>query len=314
MQDFHMLREAVTALNQETKAGRDAAGMLLKLPIEDWQVILDAQPHLMGLGTVEVLLDATREELDRDPGRALAITTFVVGYLDRIVAPRELEVIRLRVFGMAWKEYGNALFSTAALEEAAHAARRARMILGAHSALAVDHASATLLLALVLNAQARHTEADGLLAESEEVFAAHSDKMRWLYTIESRAVVLSNQNRDEEALAFWQLARAEAERIEDARELARIENNIGRCAAKLGRLQDAMLHLEDAARRFDSLKMDAEVQRARASIADVLQRAGNDAEALSTLLRIQQECGRRQMHELVRTIAEKIDELQEAAR
>jgi len=309
-----MLSEAVTSLNEEAKAGREAARMLLKLPIEDWQVILDAQPRLLGIGAVEVLLEAAREELDRDPGRALALTTFLVGYLDSIVAPRELDVIRQRIFGLAWKEYGNALFATGSLEEAAHAARRARTILDAHPALAVDHASATMLLALVVNAQEHPSEAESLLAECEDIFAAHGDKTRWLYTIELRAMILFDEGHLEEALALWHRAHAEAERIEDLHELARIQNNIGHCAAKLGRLEEAMRHLEEAAQRFATLGMDAEVQRARLCIADVLERAGNDAEALATLHSIQQECGRRGMHRLVRTIAEKIDELEGATK
>jgi len=314
MHDIHMLGEAVTALNEEARAGREAAGMLLKLPIGDWQVILDAQPRLLGIGAVEILLDAAREELDRDPGRALALTTFLVGYLDSIVAPRELDVIRQRIFGLAWKEYGNALFATGSLEEGAHAARRARTILNAHPALAVDHASATMLLALVVNAQKRHSEAESLLSECEEIFAAHGDKTRWLYTIELRAMIMFDEGRLEEALALWYRARAEAERIENLHELARIQNNIGHCAARLGRLEEAMRHLEEAAQRFAALQMDAELQRASFCIADVMERAGNDAEALATLHRIQQECGRLRMHRLVHTIAEKIDELEEATK
>jgi tetratricopeptide (TPR) repeat protein len=307
-----MFEEAVTALNEETKAGREAARMLLKLPIEDWQVIVEAQPQLIGIGAVEVLLDAAREEFDRDPGRALALTTFLVGYLDSIVAPRELDVIRQRVFGLAWKEYGNALFATGSVEEAAHAARRAQTILDAHPGLAVDHASATLLLALVLNAQKHHAEAKALLPECESIFVAHGDKTGWLCAIQLRAVILNDEGRLDEALELWHQARAEAERINNLNELARIQNNIGHCAAKMGRLEEAMQHLEEAALRFTALHMDAEFQRARFCIADVLKRAGNDAEALATLLRIQQECGRRGMHRLFRTIADKIDELEEA--
>jgi hypothetical protein len=59
------------------------------------------------------------------------------------------------------------------------------------------------------------------------------------------------------------------------------------------------------------LQMDAEVYRARFCIADVPKRAGNDADALATLHHIQQECGRRGMHRLVRSITEKIEELEE---
>jgi tetratricopeptide (TPR) repeat protein len=309
-----MFGEAVTALNEETKAGREAARMLLKLPIEDWQVILDAQPRLIGIGAVEVLLDAAREEFDRDPSRALALTTFLVGYLDSIVAPHELDVIRRRIFGLAWKEYGNALFATGSVEEAAHAARRAQTILDAHPALAVDHASATMLFALVLNAQEHHSEAEALLPECENIFVAHGDKRGWLYAIQLRAVILNDEGRLDEALALWHRARGEAERTKNLHELARIQNNIGRCAATLGRLEEAMRHLEEAALRFEELQMDAEVLRARFCIAGVLERAGNDAEALATLHRIQQECGKRGMHRLVRTIADKIDKLEEATK
>lgn len=307
-----MLKEAVTALNEEAKAGREAARMLLKLPIEDWQVILDAQPRLIGIGAVEVLLDAAHEELDRDPGRALALTTFLVGYLDSIVSPRELDVIRQRIFGLAWKEYGNALFATGSLESAAHAARRARTILDAHPALAVDHASATMLLALVVNAQKHHSEAESLLPECENIFAAHGDKTGRLRTIQLRAMILSEQGRLDEALALWRRARAEAERIGDFHETARIQNNIGHCAAELGHLEEARGYLEEAAQRFSALQMDAEHQRAMYSIAEVQKRSGNYAEALATLHRIQQECGKRGMHRLVQAIAEKIDDLAEA--
>jgi tetratricopeptide (TPR) repeat protein len=309
-----MFEEAVTALNEETKAGREAARMLLKLPIEDWRVILESQPQLIGIGAVEVLLDAAREEFDRNPGRALALTTFLVGYLDSIVAPRELDVIRQRIFGLAWKEYGNALFATGSVEEAAHAACRAQMILGAHPALAVDHASATMLLALVLNAQEHHTEAEALLPECENIFEAHGDKTGWLRAIQLRALILTDEGRLDEALLLWHRARAEAERIKNPHELARIENNIGRCAAKMGRLEEAMQHHQKAALQFAALHMDAEVKRAKYCIADVLKGAGNDAEALTTFLRIQQECGRLGMHRLVRTIAEKIDKLEEATK
>lgn len=309
-----MLRQAVTTLNEETRTGGETARMLLKLPVEEWPVIVDAQPQLMGIGAVEVLLDAAREEFDRNAGRALAITTFIVAYLDRIDVPRELEVIRIRISGTAWKEYGNALYAVTAWEEAAHAARRARNILEAHPALSVDRASATVLLALVLNEQGRQAEAEALLAECEDVFASHGDKRRWLSAIETRAVILSNdEQRLPEALPLWHRARAEAERIHDLREAARIQNNIGRCAAKLGRWEEALAHHEDAERRFEELHMDGELQRARAAIAEVRRQVGTDPDAdiLAELHQIQRECGRRQMHELVRALAETMDEIQE---
>ena len=120
----------------------------------------------MGIGTLKLLLEYAHDELDRDPGQALAIATFVCEEVERVQVSPALAIIHHRVRGTAWKEYGTALFMAGEMLDARRAAERAIAAL-AEPGLVLDRAAAQLLLALVQNAMRDHDAALASLAESQ---------------------------------------------------------------------------------------------------------------------------------------------------
>jgi tetratricopeptide (TPR) repeat protein len=255
---------------------------------------------------LEALLDVAHRELDDDPGRALATTAFVLEQLEGPVPPASL-------CGRAWKEHGTALYMAGRYEEALQASERAGTILANDPALAADRGTALLLTALVKNALLQREAALALLDECAAIFAAHHQIDRSLKALELRGIVLFDLGRDQEALATFHQALAQAEALGNERELARIENNIGRCALKAGNFAEAMRYVQRAAFRFKELGMDAECTRAFWCRAKIDQAQGRTDEALAELGRVIQEFKKLGMYSMAEKVMIERDELARAA-
>lgn len=262
---------------------------------------------MLAPASLEALLDVAHRELDDDPGRALATTAFV---LEQIEGPASRPA---SLCGRAWKEHGTALYMAGRYAEALQASGRAGTILANDPALAADRGTALLLTALVKNALFEREAALALLDECAAIFAAHRQIDRSLKALELRGIVLFDLGRDQEALATFQHALTQAEALGDERELARIENNIGRCALKAGNFAEAMRYVQQAAFRFQELGMDAECTRAFWCRAKIDQAQGRKDEALAELGRVIQEFKKLGMYSMADKVTVERDELARAA-
>ncbi len=235
---------------------------------------------------LETLLDVAHRELDDDPGRALAMT-------QRILEEAGESAARHRhVHGRAWKEHGTALYMAGRLGEALEASQRARAIFEEDPQLVSDRASALLLTALVQNAR-KDNEANEaalvLLEECMSAFAACNDSRGMLKALELRGIVLFDLRRYSEAVSTLQHALTEVSKLGDERELARIENNIGRCALQAENHSEAMRYVQKAAFRFNELKMEAECARAWWCMARIHEALGEKTDALRGFQRVEKE-------------------------
>jgi tetratricopeptide (TPR) repeat protein len=261
------------------------------------------EEHLSA-AAVEVLLDRAHRELDDDPGRALALTELVLAEIDGV------DDKRLR--GRAWKERGTALYMAGRLKDAYEAAERARASF-ADAGSPSDAATAMLLTALVLNALRDSANALALLDECTRIFDQDRLPTPMLKALELRAIVLFDLHRYEEARLTLQRALVQAQQIGAESELARIENNIGRCSLEQGELDEATKYLQQAAVRFSRLGMEAECTRAWWCMAGVQKARGKKMEALAELERVEQKFAKLGMDGLAEKVREERDALKRAA-
>src|ERR1044071_7167661 len=98
------LREGVAFINAEhVQAIASALPFLTRPPSE----CPSGAP--LGLGPLQYIIDVVRQEYDRDPTRALALTSLVLDRGTNLCVPAGYEAYRQRLLGRAWKEHANAL-------------------------------------------------------------------------------------------------------------------------------------------------------------------------------------------------------------
>jgi tetratricopeptide (TPR) repeat protein len=193
------------------------------------------------------------------------------------------------------------------LREALEASQRARAIFEEDPDLVSDRATALLLTALVQNAR-KGNEANeaalGLLEECMSAFAARNDSSGMLKALELRGIVLFDLRRYSEAVGTLQRALTEVSKLGDDRELARIENNIGRCALQAENYSEAMRYVQRAAFRFNELKMEAECARAWWCMARIHEALGRKTDALRELQRVEKEFRKLGMTSMAEQVSE----------
>jgi tetratricopeptide (TPR) repeat protein len=258
----------------------------------------------------EALLDDARREFDRDPRRALEITERATRWSSQIDSDN---LTRTRLRARAWKEHGNALFMTGRLPEALEAATKAQGIFSGDPALAVERASATLLMSLIASRAGDRGVALQLLDECAAVFHSHGEQAKRLMALEVRAIILFDLKQFQDALQTLRTAHSEAETMGLEPELARIENNAARCLLKLGELAEASRWAERAEKRFATLGMDSEVLRTRWTIKLIAAKSRKGRKAIKELQRLKPEFKRRGMNGDAAILDQDIAELERAA-
>jgi tetratricopeptide (TPR) repeat protein len=270
-------------LNDEAIHGERAARALLAAgPARE--ALLEANPDWLRVGTLETLIEHARECLDSNPLEALEITTFVLRHVDRIPPPSpDTEFLVSELQGTAWKEHGNALFMLSRLDEALNAANRAVEIFSADPFHVAYRASALVLVALILHALGRNEEAAAVIEEARPVLAEHHDAVGHLASTQVGAMIVFDEEHYQDAYDLYLRALDEAVHIGDEREQARIHQNLGACALRMGQIGVASDHLDQAFLGFTRQRMHGELQRAIWLTASIARERNSLPEALFAL-------------------------------
>lgn len=193
-EELHSLAAEVGAAGEERRARRDLAA-LLDLPTDRWeQRITAAYSRFRGRRFAELLVDASRDTVRRDPARAQALAELVRPVLERSPEAAEAtwaDEVQARALG----HRANALRVGGDLRGADDAFRRTRLWLANHplNSSAV-HAEVTNLEASLRFAQRRMDEAEHLL---------------------DRAVLLYRMEGDDAGVAKSLIMRGEVQRLGD---------------------------------------------------------------------------------------------------
>lgn len=293
------LGAVMTFLNTEDAAGREAAGALSAEGDRD--ALLDANPHWIRLGTFDTLLDIVRECIDEDVGRAEALTRFILRHMQRVEVPADRTVLLDLMHGTAHKHHASVLLRRGQgfYPEALASVEEAICIFSRRPALGVDRAEAQLVQAQIWNALGQRKSALDALKECATVFAHHGATRSYIRTLSQRGYCHFEAAEDTSGVAAAEsLQRArtsfvkaldEAERIGDGREIARLQNNLGHCAAALGEPAAARAFFAQAVHGFTALRMTGEVPRALWGVAELDLAEGRVGDALSLLRAVHRE-------------------------
>jgi tetratricopeptide (TPR) repeat protein len=215
----------------------------------------------LGYEALHVLLDVAREEYDCDPTTALARTKLVLQRAPDVYIPDGFEHHRLCLLGRASKEQANALVALERFPEAEMAAIKAVEVFSGHDAYIVDRTAALSLQALAAHKNGRTAEARVLLKECKAMFERLREPARVLQTAMIEASIFYDVRQYEEAYRAFLALEPIAEAVGDARDRARVINNIGQCAVWLGKLDEAKVYLDRALNAFDCEGMTVDRQR-----------------------------------------------------
>jgi tetratricopeptide (TPR) repeat protein len=287
----------VTLLNDESAIGFHAARALLAVPAAGRDALLNAHPEWLRTGTFDELLETAREELDQNVNRADELTAFALRHIPRIGAIDGGELLLDLVAGTAEKDRASVLFRQGTdLAGAMRHIEAAIRIFQCRDSLRLDRSSARLVEAQILHARGETPLALEILAECRAVFAQQGDARRFIKTVAQEGICHFDRGHLPDAHRAFTEALAEAERIGDARETARLRNSLANWALEAGDWVAARDYFVQALEELTALGMTSEVQRALWGIAELDARQGDVDGAVHLLRQVYQEFLDRGMH------------------
>jgi tetratricopeptide (TPR) repeat protein len=278
-----LIRDYLRLLNEEARAGRQAATALLAAPPDTWPTLLSERPDWVRFGTFDCLLETARDDFYRAPRRALAIAQLVIAYIDAVprLFPDDFLLVQLR--GLAWKELAGAHFALKEYEQAEEPALTAVNTFAEVPALAVDRANALFMQAQIWHELGRTEDALAALDDAIKVYAEYGDAQHYLYAVEFLGIIEFDREHYETARDLFTTAIAEAQRIHDPAAEARSLNNRGQCQVYLGAFLPAIEDLGRAFTAFSTLGMHAAVPESIWGMANMARRRGALREARGAL-------------------------------
>lgn len=303
MRSAEHLATFMELLNEEVAIGSAAADALLAVPAQERSSLLARHPEWLRTGTFDMLLAKAREEMSRSAFVAEEITSFV---LEHVLLCRQQpggEVLLILVRGTAHKDHASALYRRGEGEEHLAAALRhieeAFRIFSERPALFLERANVRFVQAQIYQALGEFTAALAVLEECEQVFADNGDAYRYLQVLMQRGFChfqIAERARAGAATASYRQARtgfedalAEAERIGEQRERARILSNLGHTVLQLNEPSTARDYFEQGARAFLALEMTADLQHALWGLAELEAIHGDHHRAKKLLEEIEAE-------------------------
>ncbi|HJQ36427.1 MAG TPA: tetratricopeptide repeat protein [Thermoanaerobaculia bacterium] len=232
----------------------------------------------LSYGGLDVLLDRAREQLDRDPRKAQALTDLVLQRASKLVVPRDFDSWARFLLGRAWKEHGNALYQLGSWKAALEAAQLAVHVLESDRPFAVEYGAAISLEALALQQLGKVDDALERLRECRAIFEAQGETTRVLHTRLIEAGIAFERGQYAQARDLYLAIEPE---LADNRELASVHNNLGQCAAMLGDFEESVDYLRRAVNAFDREQMVDKRPRVWFGFGRLLARTGRRDEAMA---------------------------------
>lgn len=192
-------RAFIAMLNEEGSVGSASARKLLELPTDRWPGALLSHPEWLRVGTVRSLLDHSNDIAKRDPARALAVTTFVVGHIHDVPIPPHGRILVEPLEGEAHTAHANALLAAGDMAAALAAVSHADALLSLLPIAAIERANAWLVRARIYTESHRDDEALDLFDECLRVYADHTTLGRYARALAARAILLCDMQQWAEA-------------------------------------------------------------------------------------------------------------------
>jgi tetratricopeptide (TPR) repeat protein len=251
--------------------------LLAETPRGQWPS-LAACEELLTNGALE-RLGQLADNLERDPGQALAIAELATRIADAIPDDAYPKVMLAQMRAHAWKDRGRALCYLSRHEESLAALEEAVRRLLPFVVLAHDLAVVNFVRAVVLQHLRRFHEAQALLAECRAVFREHGD---WrLYGKCTLAAGNLLVRRGDYAGARDVLGPFVRRAAPEAQAIARLA--LGWCEIHVGEPQEALAHFTAAISFYRQLGWQLEAVRAGYGTGSALLRLGRIDESIIEL-------------------------------
>ncbi|HXH39594.1 MAG TPA: hypothetical protein VNN08_13265 [Thermoanaerobaculia bacterium] len=267
---------------RERENATDVARYLRDTPAEEWPRLAEA-PELRNNAALEQMSAEVRKRLHRNPREALAIANLSASIAESLPSSQYPPVVMAQLRANAWKDRASTLRYLARYDEAIEAADRGEECLASFPSLEHDRAIVRLVKGMILAQLEHFDEAHTILSECRRVFRSHDDIRRYVQAGLAEASSLYEANRYDHAhqlcLDLLQDAIAEG----DIESQARLHNNLGYCAIRLGDFASANIHFSEAVAKFTDLGFTAEVARTERGAGLVLIARGQITSGLARL-------------------------------
>jgi tetratricopeptide (TPR) repeat protein len=289
--------ETARRLERERSGVKDVVSRLLRTtPADEWSALASA-PDLRSSAAVEQLVEEVRIRAERKPAEALTLAGVAVSVAEALPSPTYPRVVLAQLRATAWKERAQALRYVGKLDEALAAIDTAEERLSSFPATGFDRALVLLTKARILHQLGRAEESYELLRECRQIFTEHGDQRMIICTGIMEASSLYDDDRAEEAQAVFTDLLPVARSSHDTESQARIENNLGYCATRLGDFRRANVHFSNGIALFHDVGALAEATRAERGAGRVLVSKGQVSAGLAYLREAQRAFSQNAMRE-----------------
>jgi len=261
--------ETARRLQRERQESVDVVTRALReTPREEWPR-LATHPELRNSGALNRLEAEVSARLEKEPREALLISDLAASIAETLPPDSYPPVTLAQLRAHAWKDRAQALAYIGKYPEALEALDRAEGQL-AFGSLAHDRAIVRYVRALTLQKVNRFEESRELLGECAQVFRDFGDERRYLFCGVAEGILLFRQKQFREAYDVFFPLLVVARESGDVETEARIQNNLGHCAAEFGDIPAANIHLSQAIAAFTELGRTFEAIRTEMTFGRLL--------------------------------------------
>lgn len=256
---------------------------LLAGPRDTWMARLNEHAEWRTAGVVRRLLARAYDAVMTMPPDAVEMTAMATAIAEQLDAASQPSDTVARLRGAAWRDHAYALYYTGRFTEAEAALRASERHLSDCFVDSYDLARVGIVKALVLRPFDRIEEAKKAAAASADIFAEFADVERNASARLAEVHLLFSQGDFIAADCLLRELDAKLERTACIDTHARVLGNLGYCARKLGKFDEAIRCFETAAALLEDLGVETEVVRVRWNVAVVLGEAGRASDAVARL-------------------------------
>jgi len=266
--------ETARRLQREREESADVVTRVLReTPPDEWPR-LATRPELRNSGALHRLEAEVAARLEKEPQEALLLSDLAASIAETLPPDSYPAIVLAQLRAHAWKDRAQALAYIGRYPEALEALDRAEGQLSFGS-LAHDRAIVRYVRALTLQKVNRFEESRELLAECSQVFRDHGDDRRSLYCGIGEGIQLYRQRHFRRAYEVFFPLLEVARQSGDLETEARLQNNLGHCAAELDDVSAANIHLGQAIAAFTELGRTFEAIRSEMTFGRLLVTRGS---------------------------------------
>ncbi len=274
--------ETARRLQRERLESADVVARALReTPREEWPR-LATRPDLRNSGALNRLEAEVSARLEKEPQEALLLSDLAASIAETLPPDSYPAVVLAQLRAHAWKDRAQALAYIGRYPEALEALDRAESRLSFGS-LTHDRAIVRYVRALTLQKVNRFEESREMLAECSQVFRDHGDDRRYLYCGVAEGIQLYRQRRFRQAYDVFLPLLEVARQSGDLETEARLQNNLGHCAAEIDDVSAANMHLSQSIAAFTELGKTFEAMRTEMTFGRLLVTRGAIAMGIQRL-------------------------------